>query len=97
MPVPNDRQPAMPFAAGTLAERDAHAMRDMLTRADAVLATHLNWKGMCDGCVQIWARLAPLPCEQRRWAMAVIERYDKPSCGSTASSAEATAISGRPV
>jgi hypothetical protein len=62
-------------AASMLAESDANAVREVLDRAVTVLATHVDHDGVCDGCVQMWARLAPFPCEQRRWAMAVSERY----------------------
>jgi hypothetical protein len=62
-------------AAGMAADPDAGAVRDVLDRAVSVLATHVDQDSVCDGCVQMWARLTPFPCEQRRWAMAVSERY----------------------
>jgi hypothetical protein len=48
----------------------------VLDRATAVLAVHTDDDGMCAGCLSAWARLAPSPCEQRRWAESVVE-----SCG----------------
>ncbi|GAA0923272.1 hypothetical protein Vau01_038940 [Virgisporangium aurantiacum] len=47
----------------------------ILDRAAAVLAVHTDDNGMCAGCLGAWARLAPSPCEQRRWAASVVERY----------------------
>jgi hypothetical protein len=46
----------------------------MVDRAAAVLAVHTDDNGMCAGCIAAWARLAPFPCEQRRWADSVIRR-----------------------
>jgi hypothetical protein len=61
----------LPAVAGA----DAEAVRPVLDSAAAVLATHTAREGMCGGCIELWARLAPFPCDQRRWAVAVVERY----------------------
>ena len=45
-------------------------------RAAAVLVAHTGDDGMCAGCFEAWARLAPFPCEQRRWAESVIGDVD---------------------
>lgn len=63
---------AVPVAARPA---DAQAVQAIVDRAAAVLAVHTARDGMCDGCIEIWARLAPFPCEQRQWAAAVVERY----------------------
>jgi hypothetical protein len=49
---------------------------ELLDRAVMVLGTHGECHGMCGGCIELWARLTPFPCEQRRWAVAVVERYE---------------------
>jgi hypothetical protein len=49
----------------------------LIRDARAILASHTaNDDGFCDGCLGQWARLVPHPCQQARWAAAVIERYD---------------------
>ena len=54
---------------------DAEASQAMLDRAAVLLATHTARDGRCGGCLDAWERWAPYPCEQRRWAVAVLERY----------------------
>lgn len=31
----------------------------------------------CRGCLSLWGRLAPYPCEQAKWAAAVRETYTR--------------------
>jgi hypothetical protein len=74
--------------AGTEAGSEAVAARAVLGRAMAVVATHVDGgDGMCRECLEAWARLAPFPCEQRRWAVAVIERYAGPPSSPTTATA----------
>jgi hypothetical protein len=56
-------------------QSDAPAVTAVLDRAIAVLAVHTDDNGMCAGCLGAWARLAPSPCEQRRWATSVVKRH----------------------
>jgi hypothetical protein len=65
-------------------DTDTVAVRAVLGRAVAALAMHTGSHGMCAGCLEAWARLAPFPCEQQRWAAAVIERYGGPPLPTTA-------------
>lgn len=51
------------------------AVETMLDRATTVLAVHADDHGMCAGCIEAWARLAPYPCEQRSWAASVVELF----------------------
>jgi hypothetical protein len=41
-------------------------------RARAVLAVHIDWDGLCEGCLTCWARLAPFPCAHARSARLVL-------------------------
>jgi hypothetical protein len=46
--------------------------------AKAVAASHVGAGGICKSCLEDLARLAPVPCESARWAVAVLEAYDFP-------------------
>ncbi|OJF13472.1 hypothetical protein EDD30_6323 [Couchioplanes caeruleus] len=48
---------------------------EVLARAAAIVAAHTVRDGLCAGCRDWWARLAPFPCEQVRWARAIRDRY----------------------
>lgn len=50
-------------------------VRDLLAHAGALIASHTGRGGICAGCLEWWARLAPVPCEQARWAQAVRGRF----------------------
>jgi hypothetical protein len=46
----------------------------LLIKARAILDFHRAGRDVfCDGCLQQWARLAPVPCEPARWAGLVVE------------------------
>ncbi|WP_026321357.1 hypothetical protein [Salinispora fenicalii] len=66
-------EPNLSVAVG--AETTLPEIRELLACAEAVLASHTNRGGICAGCLDWWARLAPVPCEQSRWAQAVRERF----------------------
>jgi hypothetical protein len=52
------------------ADRDGIART--LAAADEVLRQHVpDAGGTCWGCLNVWGRLAPYPCQQARWATAV--------------------------
>jgi hypothetical protein len=45
---------------------------DLVAAAVRVLRSHLpDPGGFCLGCLTIWRRLAPFPCTQVEWAIAV--------------------------
>jgi hypothetical protein len=45
--------------------------------AASVLRYHTpDADGWCLGCLTFWGRLAPFPCQQARWALAVRAAYD---------------------
>lgn len=64
-------------------------VRELLACAEAVIASHTSRDGICAGCLDWWARLAPVPCEQARWAQAVRKRFG--STDATELSAESAA------
>lgn len=41
---------------------------DLAEQVRAVVAVHVEREGMCEGCLSIWARLAPHPCQWAQWA-----------------------------
>ena len=51
----------------------AAELADLVATARATLAVHLNDNGFCRGCDHHFGQLKPHPCEQGRWAAAVIE------------------------
>jgi hypothetical protein len=58
------------------------AARDATDRVIASAASVLRHHtpdpdGWCRGCLALWGRLAPFPCEQARWAMAVHAAYNE--------------------
>jgi hypothetical protein len=69
---------AMAEGLGILRPEVQKEMGRLLTQARAVVSTHVDWEGMCDGCLTYWARWAPYPCESARWASAVLESCDAP-------------------
>lgn len=47
--------------------------------AASVLRDHVpDADGWCLGCLSLWGRLAPHPCEQAKWATAVYAAYVRP-------------------
>ena len=49
----------------------------LIRDARAILTSHTaNDEGFCGGCLAQWDRLVLHPCQQARWAAAVIDRYD---------------------
>jgi hypothetical protein len=46
---------------------------DLVSTARATLAVHVDDGGFCRGCHHHFGQLKPHPCEQARWAAAVIE------------------------
>ncbi len=56
------------------AARDA--IERTLAAADEVLRQHIPDRGgTCWGCLELWGQLAPYPCLQAEWAMAVRAAY----------------------
>jgi len=52
------------------------AIERTLAAADEVLRRHTSDAGgTCWGCRDVWGRLAPYPCQQAKWAMAVRAAY----------------------
>jgi hypothetical protein len=45
---------------------------EFLQVARQVLLIHVDDRGMCLGCAEMWARLAPSPCPSARWAEQVL-------------------------
>jgi hypothetical protein len=55
------------------------AMERVIAAAAEVLGQHIpDARGWCRGCLSLWGRLAPFPCEQAKWAAAVREAYTDP-------------------
>jgi hypothetical protein len=49
-----------------------------LAAAAEVLRQHTSDAGgLCWGCLDLWGRLAPYPCEQVKWATAVRAAYTR--------------------
>jgi hypothetical protein len=48
-------------------------------KAVRVVQVHTDENGWCRGCIEVWARLAPFPCEQVTWARSVVDRYGDPT------------------
>jgi len=56
------------------AARDA--VERTLAAADEVVRQHVPDKGgTCWGCLELWGRLAPYPCPQATWAIAVRAKF----------------------
>jgi hypothetical protein len=52
----------------------------MLAVAAEVLRQHApDADGWCGGCLTLWGRLAPHPCETAKWAAAVRAAYTDPA------------------
>jgi len=49
-------------------------LRHVVDRAVTVAALHVSHDGICGACLDLWARLAPAPCVQARWAATVLAR-----------------------
>ncbi|MER7456315.1 hypothetical protein [Micromonospora sp. NPDC126480] len=59
-------------------EPDAAGVRRLLEQAREVLDAHpYPGDGACGGCLAGWSRLVPSPCEQARWAAAVLQHYGR--------------------
>ena len=59
------------------ADRDGVAR--VLAAAAEVLRQHTSDAGgWCSGCLTLWGRLAPFPCESAKWAAAVRAAYTEP-------------------
>lgn len=43
---------------------------DVTEQARTLVAVHVGREGMCEGCLSMWARLAPHPCQWAQWARA---------------------------
>jgi len=51
----------------------------VLAAAAEVLHRHMpDAGGWCTGCLNLWGRLAPFPCETAKWAAAVHAAYTDP-------------------
>jgi hypothetical protein len=57
-----------------MADATDAGVADVVADARAIVDRHTEADGMCRGCIEQWARLAPYSCEQARWATAVIKR-----------------------
>ncbi|MEV4515609.1 hypothetical protein AB0K00_42455 [Dactylosporangium sp. NPDC049525] len=43
---------------------------DLTDQIRMLVAVHVERDGMCEGCLNTWARLAPHPCRWAQWAHA---------------------------
>jgi hypothetical protein len=58
---------------------DRDGIKRVLAAAADVLRQHgPDAGGWCTGCLTLWGRLAPFPCETARWAAAVQAAYPDP-------------------
>ena len=49
---------------------DLPKLAEVTEQANQVAALHVERDGMCEGCLSVWARLAPYPCQRMLWARA---------------------------
>jgi len=55
---------------------DPDGVARVLAAATDVLRQHTpDAGGWCSGCLRLWGRLAPFPCESAKWAAAVRATY----------------------
>jgi hypothetical protein len=58
---------------------DREGVARVLAAAAVVLRQHRpDAGGWCSGCLTLWGRLAPFPCESAMWAAAVCAAYADP-------------------
>jgi hypothetical protein len=43
---------------------------DLADEVRMIVVVHVERAGMCEGCLSMWARLAPHPCQWALWARA---------------------------
>jgi hypothetical protein len=59
---------------------DRDAIERLLAAAAEALRQHTPDEfGRCAGCLSLWRRLVPFPCETAKWAQAVRAAYDDSS------------------
>jgi hypothetical protein len=46
----------------------------LIIDAAHITQLHVEHNGWCHGCLTAWARLAPHPCTQARWAQRVLDQ-----------------------
>ncbi len=77
-------KPNVPATSSARQEANRAGLARLTAEAAAVAACHVDEGGMCRACLSDAARLAPVPCESARWAMAVLAAYGRPHDGGVA-------------
>lgn len=74
MPVKPVTVPPLPVTARMPLKGESNTVVELTEQAIALRSVHVERDGICAGCLDMWARLAPHPCPQADWAERVLQQ-----------------------